>query len=440
MDVFLIKALQLILSLAILVVLHELGHFIPAKIFKTRVEKFYLFFDVKFSLFKKKIGETVYGIGWLPLGGYVKISGMIDESFDKEQMSKPPQPWEFRSKPTWQRLIIMLGGVTVNLIVGFALYMMILFVWGKDYVPQENMPNGLDPSPVAIEIGFEQGDKLVDVDGKPLENVLDINRNLLLRPVEYVTVSRSDGTTDQINIPEDFGDKMFTSGQYSPLNPLISATVDSVSLESPAYNAGLNAGDVIIKMNTDNINTWQEFSNWMDNTNDKIINMTLQRNEGIYETTLQRDIDGTIGVWKLNTGIKPVHRDLSLTESIVEGFDYGYWTLYDYVSQFQFVFTKQGASQLGGFGTIGGLFPAQWDWRNFWSTTALISIILAFMNILPIPALDGGHVMFLCYEIVTGRKPSDKFLEYAQVIGFFLLIALVLYANGNDLFRWISGS
>ena len=305
MEVFIIKAFQLILSLAILVVLHELGHFIPAKIFKTRVEKFYLFFDVKFSLFKKKIGETVYGIGWLPLGGYVKISGMIDESFDKEQMSKPPQPWEFRSKPTWQRLIIMLGGVTVNLIVGFALYMMILFVWGKDYVPQENMPNGLDPSPVAIEIGFEQGDKLVDVDGEPLENVLDINRNLLLRPVEYVTVSRSDGITNKINIPEDFGDRMFKSGQYSPLNPLISATVDSVSLESPASNAGLNAGDVIIKMNTDNINTWQEFSNWMDNNNDKIINMTLQRNEGIYETTLQRDIDGTIGVWKLNTGIKP---------------------------------------------------------------------------------------------------------------------------------------
>ena len=440
MEVFIIKAFQLILSLAILVVLHELGHFIPAKIFKTRVEKFYLFFDVKFSLFKKKIGETVYGIGWLPLGGYVKISGMIDESFDKEQMSKPPQPWEFRSKPTWQRLIIMLGGVTVNLIVGFALYMMILFVWGKDYVPQENMPNGFDPSPVAIEIGFEQGDKLVDVDGEPLENVLDINRNLFLRPVEYVTVSRSDGTTNQINIPEDFGDKMFKSGQYRPLNPLIRATVDSVSVESPAYNAGINAGDLIIKANTDNINTWQEFINWMDNNNDKIINMTLQRNEGIYETTLQRNIDGTIGVMKLNTGITPVHRDLSLTESIAEGFDYGYWTLYDYVSQFQFVFTKEGASQLGGFGTIGSLFPAKWDWRNFWSTTALISIILAFMNILPIPALDGGHVMFLCYEMVTGRKPSDKFLEYAQVIGFFLLIALVLYANGNDLFRWISGS
>ena len=440
MEVFLIKAFQLILSLAILVVLHELGHFIPAKIFKTRVEKFYLFFDVKFSLFKKKIGETVYGIGWLPLGGYVKISGMIDESFDKEQMSKPPQPWEFRSKPTWQRLIIMLGGVAVNLIVGFALYMMILFVWGKDYVPQENMPNGFDPSPVAIEIGFEQGDKLVDVDGEPLENVLDINRNLFLRPVEYVTVSRSDGTTNQINIPEDFGDKMFKSGQYRPLNPLIRATVDSVSVESPAYNAGINAGDLIIKVNTDNINTWQEFINWLDKNNDKIINMTLQRNEGIYETTLKRNIDGTIGVMKLNTGITPVHRDLSLTESIAEGFDYGYWTLYDYVSQFQFVFTKEGASQLGGFGTIGSLFPAKWDWRNFWSTTALISIILAFMNILPIPALDGGHVMFLCYEMVTGRKPSDKFLEYAQVIGFFLLIALVLYANGNDLFRWISGS
>ena len=439
MDVFLIKALQLILSLAILVVLHELGHFIPAKIFKTRVEKFYLFFDVKFSLFKKKIGETVYGIGWLPLGGYVKISGMIDESFDKEQMSKPPQPWEFRSKPTWQRLIIMLGGVTVNLIVGFALYMMILFVWGKDIVPGEKLPDGFDPSPVAVEIGFEQGDRLVDVDGKPLENVLDINRSLFLRPVEYVTVKRTDGTIDEINIPEDFGSKMFKSGEYRPLIPLISATIDSV-FGSPALNAGINSGDKILRVNDDNINTWQEFVKWIDNNDNDIINIALQRGNSIYETPVKRNDDGTIGVSLLDTGIEVVHRDLSLTESIAEGFDYGYWTLYDYVSQFQYVFTKEGASQLGGFGTIGGLFPAQWDWRNFWSTTALISIILAFMNILPIPALDGGHVMFLCYEMVTGRKPSDKFLEYAQVIGFFLLIALVLYANGNDLFRWISGS
>ncbi|HJN78562.1 MAG TPA: RIP metalloprotease RseP, partial [Flavobacteriaceae bacterium] len=416
MDVFLIKALQLILSLAILVVLHELGHFIPAKIFKTRVEKFYLFFDVKFSLFKKKIGETVYGIGWLPLGGYVKISGMIDESFDKEQMSKPPQPWEFRSKPTWQRLIIMLGGVTVNLIVGFALYMMILFVWGKDIVPGEKLPDGFDPSPVAVEIGFEQGDRLVDVDGKPLENVLDINRSLFLRPVEYVTVKRTDGTIDEINIPEDFGSKMFKSGEYRPLIPLISATIDSV-FGSPALNAGINSGDKILRVNDDNINTWQEFVKWIDNNDNDIINIALQRGNSIYETPVKRNDDGTIGVSLLNTGIEVVHRDLSLTESIVEGFDYGYWTLYEYVSQFQYVFTKEGASQLGGFGTIGGLFPAQWDWRNFWSTTALISIILAFMNILPIPALDGGHVMFLCYEMVTGRKPSDKFLEYAQVIG-----------------------
>jgi len=439
MEVFLIKALQLILSLAILVVLHELGHFIPAKIFNTRVEKFYLFFDVKFSLFKKKIGETVYGIGWLPLGGYVKIAGMIDESFDKEQMSKPPQPWEFRSKPTWQRLIIMLGGVTVNLIVGFALYMMILFVWGKDYVPQENIPDGFDPSPVALEIGFEQGDRLIDVDGKPLENVLEINRNLFLRPVEYVTVSRSDGNIDKINIPEGFGNKMFKSGQYRPLTPLVSATIDSV-FGSPAIDAGINSGDKIIKVNSDDINTWQEFISWIENNDDNLINVTLQRENSIYETPIERNDDGTIGVSLSTTGIEVVHRDLSLTESIVEGFDYGYWTLYDYVSQFQFVFTKEGASQLGGFGTIGSLFPAKWDWRNFWSTTALISIILAFMNVLPIPALDGGHVMFLCYEMVTGRKPSDKFLEYAQVIGFFLLIALVLYANGNDLFRWISGS
>ena len=439
MEVFLIKAFQLILSLAILVVLHELGHFIPAKIFKTRVEKFYLFFDVKFSLFKKKIGETVYGIGWLPLGGYVKISGMIDESFDKEQMSKPPQPWEFRSKPTWQRLIIMLGGVTVNLIVGFALYMMILFVWGKDIIPQENIPDGLDPSPVAIEIGFEHGDKIVDVDGKPLENVLDINRSLFLRPIEYVTVSRSDGNIDEINIPEDFGNKMFDSGEYRALTPLISATIDSV-FGSPAINAGINAGDKIVKINSDNIKTWTEFTDWIANNDDDVISATLQRGNSIYETTIDRNDDGTLGIAVRTTGIEVEHRDLSLTESIVEGFDYGYWMLYEYIAQFQFVFTKKGASELGGFGTIGSLFPAKWDWRNFWSTTALISIILAFMNILPIPALDGGHVMFLCYEMVTGRKPNDKFLEYAQVIGFFLLIALVLYANGNDLFRWISGS
>jgi len=331
---FLIKAFQLILSLAIIVVLHELGHFIPAKIFKTRVEKFYLFFDVKFSLFKKKIGETVYGIGWLPLGGYVKIAGMIDESFDKEQMSKPPQPWEFRSKPTWQRLIIMLGGVIVNLILGFALYMMILFVWGKDIIPQENMPDGFDPSPVAIEIGFEQGDKLVDVDGKHLENVLEINRSLLLRPIEYVTVSRSDGTIDEINIPEDFGDKMFDNGEYYPLTPLISATIDSV-YGSPALDAGINAGDKIVKINSDNIKTWTEFTNWISNNDDDVISATLERGNSIYETTIERNDDGTIGVAKLYTGIEPVHRDLNLSESIVEGFDYGYWMLYDYVAQFQ---------------------------------------------------------------------------------------------------------
>jgi len=267
---------------------------------------------------------------------------------------------------------------------------------------------------------------------------LEINRNLFLRPVEYVTVSRSNGKIDEINIPEDFGNKMFKSGEYRPLTPLISATIDSV-FGSPAINAGINSGDKIIKINSDDINTWQEFVSWIDNNDDDVINVTLQRGNSIYETSIERNDDGTIGV-SLDAGIEVVHRDLSLSESIAEGFDYGYWTLYDYVSQFQFVFTKEGASQLGGFGTIGGLFPAKWDWRNFWSTTALISIILAFMNILPIPALDGGHVMFLCYEMITGRKPSDKFLEYAQVIGFFLLIALVLYANGNDLFRWINGS
>lgn len=436
---FLIKAAQLFLSLSILIILHELGHFIPAKLFGTRVEKFYLFFDVKYSLFKKKIGETIYGIGWLPLGGYVKISGMIDESFDKEQMQKPPQPWEFRSKPAWQRLIIMLGGVTVNLLLGFFIYMMVFFVWGKETLPQESIPLGLEPSAFVQDIGFERGDKIINVDGKELDNVLDINRILLLRPVEKVKVEKLNGSISEINIPENIGNDIFQSGQMLSFTPLFSATIDSVFNDSPASYAGMQSGDKIISINDEKIHDWSSFSNWIDENPDNVIDVIVERDGSNYNLTIDRNDDGTIGVGKQSTGIETINQKVGFTDSIRQGFNYGYWTLYEYVAGFSFVFTKKGAQQLGGFGTIGNLFPAKWDWKGFWLSTALISIILAFMNVLPIPALDGGHVMFLIYEMISGRRPSDKFMEISTMIGFFLLIAIVLYANGNDLFRAFAG-
>ena len=432
-----IKGIQLLLSLSILIVLHELGHFIPAKIFKTRVEKFFLFFDVKFALFKKKFGDTVYGIGWLPLGGYVKISGMIDESMDKEQMKQPPKPWEFRTKPAWQRLIIMLGGVTVNLVLGFLIYMMILFVWGKNTLPNSALPLGLGVSPLAKEIGFEKGDQIVSVDGKPLEVALDINKLLLIRSVQVVQVERKNGMKINITIPENIGDRMFTTGQMSILYPRFPAEIDSVLTDKVAFQSGFRAGDKIIFADETVIEDWKELRDYNNEKANQKVQYIIERNQIKDTINMILDAQGKMGVIPKNS-IKISQEDLSLGESIAEGFSYGYWMLYDYVAQFKYVFTKKGASQLGGFGAIGSLFPASWDWRAFWGSTAFISIILAFMNLLPIPALDGGHVMFLLYEMISGRKPNDKFMEYAQMVGFFLLLALVIYANGNDLFRFLS--
>ena len=437
MEPMVIKGIQLLLSLSILIVLHELGHFIPAKIFKTRVEKFFLFFDVKFALFKKKFGDTVYGIGWLPLGGYVKISGMIDESMDKEQMKQPPKPWEFRTKPAWQRLIIMLGGVTVNLVLGFLIYMMILFVWGKNTLPNSSLPLGLGVSPLAKEIGFEKGDQIVSVDGKPLEVALDINKLLLIRSVQVVQVERKNGMKINITIPENIGDRMFTTGQMSILYPRFPAEIDSVLTDKGAFQAGFRAGDKIIFADETIIEDWTELRDYNNEKANQKVQYIIERNQIKDTINMILDAQGKMGVIPKNS-IKISQQDLSLGESIAEGFSYGYWMLYDYVAQFKYVFTKKGASQLGGFGAIGSLFPASWDWRAFWGSTAFISIILAFMNLLPIPALDGGHVMFLLYEMISGRKPNDKFMEYAQMVGFFLLMALVIYANGNDLFRFLS--
>lgn len=438
MDPFLVKTIQLILSLSILIVLHELGHFIPAKIFKTRVEKFYLFFDVKFSLFKKKIGETTYGIGWLPLGGYVKISGMIDESMDKEQMAKPPEPWEFRSKPTWQRLIIMLGGVTVNIIVGFLIYALILFNFGRDFVTPETMPDGFAVHESFKDLGFQDGDQILKVNGEKFENVLDINKYLFLRDVQTIEVLRQDGSTETLSVPEDMGSQMFQQGIMEPFVPIAEPVIDSVVADTPADRAGLQKGDKIIIANDDDIQYWHEFTTTIISNPSQSVALKVERDESIIDMDITPSEDGTIGVFN-RRNFDAVHREYTLWESITHGTSFGYDILRDYAAQFKYVFTAKGATQVGGFGAIGNLFPDTWDWLSFWQTTALISIILAFMNILPIPALDGGHVMFLLYEMVSGRKPNEKVMEYAQIVGFFIIIALVLFANGNDVYRWLFG-
>lgn len=437
MSPFAVKALQLLLSLSILIVLHELGHFIPAKLFKTRVEKFFLFFDVKFALVKKKVGETVYGIGWLPLGGYVKIAGMIDESMDKEQMAGPPQPWEFRSKPAWQRLIIMLGGVTVNIIVGFVIYSSILYFYGRDVTTNEDIPQGFAVAETFKEFGFRDGDKVLTVNGEELLNVMDVNRYLFLRDVETIEVQHTDGSTETISMPEDIGTTMFKQDILRPFQPLRSPVIDTVDQAFPAYEAGFKKGDIITNVNGTAVSYWHELrQNVQKDVENTIV---VSRNGSLDTLTVTPTETGQIGVNNYGRDVNLGETKLSYTlgESITGGVGYGYDILKDYVKQFKYVFTKKGATQVGGFGAIGNLFPDKWNWLSFWQTTALISIILAFMNVLPIPALDGGHVMFLLYEMISGRKPNDKFMEYAQMIGFFLLIALVLFANGNDIYRWL---
>lgn len=441
MSVFLIKAAQLLLSLSILVVLHELGHFVPAKLFKTRVEKFYLFFDVKFSLFKKKIGETVYGIGWLPLGGYVKISGMIDESMDTEQMAQPPQPWEFRSKPAWQRLIIMLGGVTVNFLLGFFIYMMILFVWGEDYQNTDDITHGYGVTKTMEKYGFKDGDKIVSINGIPYAEADKIDTYLMFRKTEQVEVKRENGSIETLTVPEDIGTQLFEAGDIPALTPRYTFTIDSISPNSPAAKAGLLVTDKIVNIDGRDIVYFTDFTYALKNRKSSSISLTVERNSQIKTLKITPTEENKIGiVTKPNvSSFKIRHRDYALGESIVSGFSVGYWTIKDYLAQFKYIFTKKGATQIGGFAAIGNMFPASWNWPAFWQLTAFLSIMLAVLNLLPIPALDGGHVMFLLYEIVSGRKPGDKFMEYAQMVGFFILIALVLFANGNDIFKAIFG-
>ena len=441
METFLVKALQLILSLSILVLVHEFGHFIFARIFKVRVEKFYLFFDPWFSIFKfkPKNSDTEYGVGWLPLGGYCKISGMIDESMDKEAMAQPPKPYEFRSKSAGQRLMIMVAGVLFNFLLALFIYSMVLFTWGDTFLPLKNVKAGMDYSETFHNVGFQDGDILLKADDTELERFgEDCFRRVL--NAQTVTVLRG-GVETVIPIPEDMAQRVMRDkkGFASYRFPMVVRELGKTeSGESPAAVAGLQPGDSIVSINGIVTPSFYEVGEVLAQNKDKDVLVGFYR-AGIPQTlTLHTDTAGKMGIYSVSPFdmYQTVTRKYGFFESFPAGVMLGVNTLKGYVSDMKYVFTKEGASSLGGFGTIGSLFPAEWDWQTFWMKTAFLSIILAFMNILPIPALDGGHVMFLLYEVIARRKPSDKFLEYAQITGMVLLFALLIYANGNDIFRF----
>jgi regulator of sigma E protease len=438
---YVILGAQLILSLSILIVLHEMGHFLPARWFKTRVEKFYLFFDWPKSLFSFKKGDTEYGIGMIPLGGYVKISGMIDESMDKEQMALPPQPWEFRSKPAWQRLIIMIGGVTVNLILGMFIYAMVLFVWGKEYLPVKNAEFGVVlGDSLVYEAGFRNGDKILAVNGEMPESFKDLNINILLNEPSVIKIDR-DGQNQEITLPVGFSEKIIALDEPVLFLPAIPAIVDSVLSGSPAEKAGLQKGDRMIGVNGQVLGFFDELPAILNANKDKDVSIRVLRGADTVSLTTHVGDDGKLGFFNIDPKklLKFETQSYSFFESFPAGIAEGASTLGNYVKQFKLVFTKEGSKKVGGFGAIASQFDTGWDWHRFWNITAFLSIALAFMNILPIPALDGGHVMFLLYEIITGRKPNDKLMEKAQMVGMILLLSLLVFANGNDIFKWISG-
>ncbi|NCB82909.1 MAG: RIP metalloprotease RseP [Bacteroidia bacterium] len=486
METFLIRAAQLILSLSILVVLHELGHFAFARIFKVRVEKFYVFFNPKISLIRaKKIlgkwnirffaqnvlpnerikldsnGEplmngknhvmepvpeselpegdwrrypetTEWGIGWLPLGGYCKIAGMIDESMDKTQLTQEPKPWEFRTQPVWKRLFIISGGVLVNFVLALFIYSVILFTWGREYIPLENATNGLSFSQTMIDAGFRDGDKIAAIDGKKPLELSDAIEMILIDHATTVTVDRS-GTPVTIEIPENLTQKALASekGVMTYRMPFV---IDTVVTGSLASKAALMKGDSLVAVNGKLINMQQEVIREFSENKGKKISFDYYRQGTLYRTTLTMGADGKLGVGWRNF-LKTERVEYGFFEAIPAGIGIGVQKLVGYVKQFKLVFTKEGVKSIGSFGALGQLFPATWDWLSFWELTALISIILAFMNILPIPGLDGGYIVFLIYEMITGRKPSDKFMEVAQMIGMTLLMLLFVYAIGNDIFR-----
>lgn len=451
-----IRLLQFMLAISILVLLHEGGHFFFAKLFGVRVEKFYLFFDPWFHLFefKPKKSDTTYGVGWLPLGGYCKISGMIDESFDTEQMKKPAQPWEFRSKPAWQRLLIMVGGVLVNFLLALFIYSMVLYTWGDSYYRLDKMTMGMKFNDAAKKIGFKDGDILLRTNENTLKE-FDVDMYRDIANAQTVTVLRQ-GKEIKLTMPEDMSLLTMLKEQPVFVKPFIPADIDSIMPDSPAAKAGMLKGDKLLAINGKNIDSWNEFDDQIAVMNDMIsVAKTHKDSMKVRTTTVvfchkaspeKRDTvkmvlnpDLTLGVGRtfLGTYYQPEKIEYGFFESFPAGIKYGIDVLRGYVDDLKYVFTADGAKSLGGFGSIGSLFPPTWDWMMFWRMTAFLSIILAFMNILPIPALDGGHVLFLLYEIITRRKPSENFLIRAEYVGFGILILLMVVANLNDILRWL---
>lgn len=431
----LIKIAQLLLSLSILVILHEAGHFTFAKIFKTKVEKFYMFFNPWFSLFKKKIGETEYGIGWIPLGGYVKIAGMIDESMDKEQMKKPPQPWEFRSKPAWQRFFIMFGGVLVNFLLAFFIYSMILFTWGEEYLPAENAKYGIVCDSIAQSIGLQNGDKILTLDNQKVEKFRSIVPNIVLNDVKTIQIERN-GVLKDIEVPESIIPALLKDKNF--ISPRIPFIIGDFSKKSAAKIAGLKKGDRIIGLNNINVEYADEFTSEIKKYKNKQVVVSVIRGIDTLDFTANISKSGLLGILAdINNVFEFKKINYSFIQAIPAGVTKSYRMGADYLKQFKLLFNPktEAYKSVGGFISIGNIFPGQWDWLSFWSLTAFLSIMLGIINILPIPALDGGHILFLIYEIVTRRKPSDKFFEYAQIVGMLLLFALLILANGNDIIK-----
>ena len=446
METFLIRALQLMMSLSLLVIIHEGGHFLFARLFKVRVTKFYLFFDPWFSLFKfkPKNSETEYGVGWLPLGGYVQIAGMVDETQSTEDLNHPVEPWEFRAKPAWQRLLIMVGGVMMNFLLALFIYSMILFKWGDSYVSLQDMTHGMEFNEHAEEIGFRDGDILLSADDKPLER-FNVDMLRAITEARVVKVMR-EGKEVEVYMPEV---SLLDIAKDNPafVEPLIPSVVDSVAPGRPFAELGIQQGDTLLAVNGKVLSSYNCFISKLaelrmdaEAEGKKKADFSLVYSRaGVHDTiTVQTDTLFMVGATsRVLADYKVTNLTYGFFESFPAGIALGVNTLKGYVNDMKYVFTKEGAKSVGGFGTIGSIFPSEWDWHRFWEMTAFLSIILAFMNILPIPALDGGHVLFLLYEIIARRKPSDKFMEYAQMSGMILLFGLLIWANFNDVLRFL---
>jgi len=435
--VILIKVVQLLLSLSILVLFHEFGHFITARIFKTRVEKFYMFFDPWFSLFKFKKGDTEYGIGWLPLGGYCKISGMIDESMDKEQMKLPPQPWEFRSKPAWQRLIIMLGGVTVNILLAIGIYICILSYWGDKYLPTSAVKYGISVNALGKEIGLQNGDQILSVDNKEVEEFSSIQKQIILNQAKTIQITR-DGQKMNISIPTGFVSKVIKANSLDFISFRYPFEADKFVLGSAAEKAGMKLNDRIIGINDSLFPYFEEFSAALQRYKNKNVKLIVVRAGDTLKLPVTIPASGKIGVYRkdLSAYFDLKVKSYNIITAVPAAFTMTFEKTGDYLKSLKLLFKQEKAYEsVGGFISIGSLFPDAWDWLTFWTWTAFLSIMLAVINVLPIPALDGGHVMFLLYEIIFRRKPSDKFMEYAQITGMIILFGILIFANLNDVLK-----